>query len=152
MSKAFDSMYPDLLIEKLKQYGFSSEALQLLKSYFEGRQNRVKLGETRSDWKRTDRGCLQGSPFGPLLWNIFQNDLQCLPKVLGTPHEINEKIQILCLATITITIAMPEASPLPLNNVGKCEVAVAATPSFHNTRTRDSDRIKQHCLKGERGK
>ena len=61
--------------EKLKQYGFSHEALQLVKSYFEERQNRVKLGETRSEWKRTDRGCPQGSSFGPLLWNIFQNDL-----------------------------------------------------------------------------
>eukprot|EP00794_Sanderia_malayensis_P004328 gene4328-4901_t len=74
MSKAFDSMYPNLLLEKLKHYGFSTDALQLIESYFEDRQNRVKLGETKSEWKVTSRGCPQGSSFGPLLWNIFQND------------------------------------------------------------------------------
>ena len=49
MSKAFDSMYPELLLEKLKQYNFSPEALQLVKSCFEERQNRVKLGEIRNE-------------------------------------------------------------------------------------------------------
>ena len=28
-----------------------------------------------SDWQKTERGCPQGSNFGPLMWNIFQNDL-----------------------------------------------------------------------------
>eukprot|EP00794_Sanderia_malayensis_P001607 gene1607-1778_t len=74
MSKAFDSMYPNLLLEKLKHYGFSTDALRLVESYFEDRQNRVKLGETKSEWKVTCRGCPQGSSFGPLLRNIFQND------------------------------------------------------------------------------
>ena len=35
----------------------------------------MKLGATKSEWKRTERGCPQGSALGPLLWNIFQNDL-----------------------------------------------------------------------------
>ena len=28
-----------------------------------------------SQWKNTIRGCPQGSSFGPLFWNSFQNDL-----------------------------------------------------------------------------
>ena len=28
-----------------------------------------------SDWRKTERGCPQESNFGPLMWNIFQNDL-----------------------------------------------------------------------------
>ena len=28
-----------------------------------------------SDWPKTERGCPQESNFGPLMWNIFQNDL-----------------------------------------------------------------------------
>ena len=28
-----------------------------------------------SSWKEIKRGCLQGSSLGPMLWNIYQNDL-----------------------------------------------------------------------------
>ena len=77
---------------------------------------------------------------------------QCLPKVLGTHDEINEKIQILCSTNISMTIVMLEAPPPPSNNVAYCEFAMASTSSLHSSRTCDSDRIKQHCLKGEMGK
>eukprot|EP00795_Rhopilema_esculentum_P014909 gene14909-biopygen4600 len=75
MSKAFDSMVPSLLLKKLESYGLAEDSLRLITSYFEQRQNRVKLGNIRSEWKETTRGCPQGSAFGPMLWNIFQNDL-----------------------------------------------------------------------------
>lgn len=75
MSKAFDSLYPSLMINKLKAYDFSEESLGLMRSYFSNRQNRVKLNGVTSSWKDAVRGCPQGSSFGPLLWNIFQNDI-----------------------------------------------------------------------------
>ena len=46
-----------------------------MRSYFTNRQNRVKLDSVVSEWKDATRGCPQGSSFGPLLWNIFQNDM-----------------------------------------------------------------------------
>ena len=75
MSKAFDSLHPSLMINKLKAYGFSEESLSLMRSYFSNRQNRVKLNGIMSSWKDAVRGCPQGSSFGPLPWNIFQNDM-----------------------------------------------------------------------------
>lgn len=75
MSKAFDSLYPPLIIKKLEAYNFSENSLKLLRSYFKNRMNRVKLGSATSTWKTLERGCPQGSTFGPMLWNIFQNDL-----------------------------------------------------------------------------
>ena len=80
MSKAFDSLSPPLLLNKLKAYGFSENALDLLRSYFHERKNRVRMGSTTTEWKETRRGCPQGSTLGPLLWNIYQNDLTYVVK------------------------------------------------------------------------
>ena len=46
-----------------------------MRSYFDGRLNRVKIGTTKSEWQEMRRGCPQGSSFGPMLWNLYQNDL-----------------------------------------------------------------------------
>ena len=75
MSKAFDSLSPQLLLNKLQAYNFSDKAIQLIRSYFQRRENRVRIGSVISDWVVMKRGCPQGSTFGPLMWNIFQNDL-----------------------------------------------------------------------------
>ena len=80
MSKAFDCMYPPLLLAKLRAYDFDDLSLKLMTWYFENRQGRVKLGNTTSGWRKVERGCPQGSSFGPLLWNLFQNDLTYVMK------------------------------------------------------------------------
>ena len=45
-------------------------------SYLSNRRNRVKLNSVVSGWRDVSRGCPQGSLFGLLLWNIFQNDMK----------------------------------------------------------------------------
>lgn len=75
MTKAFDSVCPALLINKLRAYNLSESALNLMRSYLPQRENRVRVGTVTSDWKMVRKGCPQGSTFGPLLWNVFQNDL-----------------------------------------------------------------------------
>ena len=75
MSKAFDSLYQPLMLAKLKAYGVSDDSVELPDSYFTDRHSRVKLGSIVSEWEKVSRGCPQGSAFGPLLWNIYQNDL-----------------------------------------------------------------------------
>ena len=75
MSKAFNSLHPNLLLAKLKAYGLSHPALGLMRSYFDDRENRTRVGNYTSDWKVVKRGCPQGSSLGPLLWNVYQNGL-----------------------------------------------------------------------------
>ena len=75
MSKAFDSLHHALMIKKLEAYGFNHVSLELMRSYFEDRKNRVKVNGAVGSWKEQLRDCPQGSSFGPLLWNLFQNDL-----------------------------------------------------------------------------
>ena len=51
-SKAFDSLLSALMIRKLKVYNFSKQSLTLLRSYFEQRLGRVKLGTATSEWQK----------------------------------------------------------------------------------------------------
>ena len=75
MSKAFDCLHHPLLLAKLRAYGLDESGVKLLQSYFEDRYSRVRIGDVVSSWKPVEKGCPQGSSFGPLLWNLFQNDL-----------------------------------------------------------------------------
>ena len=56
MSKAFDCLFPPLMLAKLKVYNFDDVSLKLMAPYFENRQARVKLGNTTSGWRKVERG------------------------------------------------------------------------------------------------
>ena len=96
ISKAFDKVWHEGLLYKLKSMGISGELHKLLENYLSGRLQRVVLNGQTSSWKPVLAGVPHGSILGPLLFLVYINDL---------PNGLKSNVKLFVDDTSLFTIA-----------------------------------------------
>ena len=94
-SKAFDTVQHHTIIPKLHNIDFSAVALKWFISYLGNRSQYAQVNDSKSARKPCHFGVPQGSVLGPLLFNLYVNDLQDidLPDLLNTCQYADDTTQ-----------------------------------------------------------
>ena len=133
--KAFDCLNHDMLIAKLHAYGFDNGALDYILDYLNDRKQRTKIGNSFSSWREISFGVPQGSILGPLLFNIFINDIFYFTEeakianyaddttVYATENDVKELLNVLQKET-TIVLNWFKSNEMKSND-DKCHLFVA---------------------------
>ena len=94
LSKAFDSLRHDILLDKLSYYGITHPAKKLIESYLSNRKQFVQIGNIKSTMRLVSTGVPQGSIVGLIIdsnlnWKAHLNAISTkISRIIGLLHKL----------------------------------------------------------------
>ena len=81
MSAAFDLVNVELLIKRLRIIGLPTDVNNLIRAWLSDRKFYVDINGSCSSLRQSDKGTIQGSVLGPVLYAIFVSPLFDLTRI-----------------------------------------------------------------------
>ena len=105
--KAFDTVNVDILLDKLSAYGVRGLCNSWFQSYLTNRKQCVRVDSSVSEYCNVNIGVPQGSVLGPLLFNIYINDM----------HKLSEQFSYIQFADDTTLLMSGSDIGILINSV-----------------------------------
>jgi Reverse transcriptase (RNA-dependent DNA polymerase) len=144
IEKAFDSVWHDALLHKIKNYGFPIHLIKIIATFLQNRLSFVSVHKGLSDCFAIPAGVLQGSPLSPFLFNIFINDIpvprHCKIAVYADDKALYSSIENYKLSDL---ITRMESS---LNEI-ECSSEVKNYPNAAKTHIQKMQVAQNKCLR-----